>query len=325
MRAIYEFPVPIWTTCESLGRSYETGLGSLQFDVLMPADEPPLGGPPVVPATGQAITTPDAQTVWTQEYGAFIPESLRPATAVHRVGVAAVVGQIYADRPWLTPDHQLAESVDRWFDSVRTWIEILTGQDLDPRHRVYDAEAVGTGLTFVEPSHQGALGLAITTPHIRPLRQVEWTAILNFVREGTEPPLEEILSRDARAAQRRGANRRAVLDAATAVEIALGQHIRDRGTELPQSQQKRINDRTALGDYISIAEDSHIDLAVAIDQLRAVNKLRNNAAHRGEAPDNWATATAVQVMIDFLGAHGRYRRTGTSERDGGEFAVANRK
>lgn len=254
--------------------------------------------------------------MWTQEYGAFVPESLRPATAVHRIAISAVEGPSYPDRSWLTHDHQLAQSIDTWFDGVRTWVEILTGQDLDPRHRVYDAEAVGDGLTFIAPPHQDALGITITTPRVRPLRHDEWTTILNLVREGTEPPLEEVLSRDARAAQRRNANRRAVIDAATALETTLGRHIRTLLPTLPESQQKRINDRTALGDYISIAEQSGLVLAVAVERLREVNKLRNDAAHRGEAPDNWAAGTAVQVMIDFLGAHGRYRRTDASEPDG---------
>lgn len=38
---------------------------------------------------------------------------------------------------------------------------------------------------------------------------------------GVEPPPEEVLSRDARAAQRRKAGRRAIVEAATAVEIVL--------------------------------------------------------------------------------------------------------
>jgi hypothetical protein len=117
---------------------------------------------------------------------------------------------------------------------VRTWTEIMTGQDLDPNHRVYDAESVGAGLTFVEPAHDGALGFKIATSHVLPLRPPEWAAVLGLVRDGKEPPLEEVLSRDARAAQRRGANRRAIIDAATALEIALGQHVRSQVAQLPE-------------------------------------------------------------------------------------------
>lgn len=321
MRAIYEFPVPIWVTCTTLGRAYQTGFGPLRFDVVMPENDPPLGGTPAVAGIEEALALLEEQVVWAQEYGAFIPESLRPATAIHRVAVTGVEGPNYDDGSWFTPDRQLAESINRWFDDVRTWVEIFTGQDLDPRHRVYDAESVGAGLTFIEPPHQEALGLTITTPHVRPIRLEEWVAILNFVREGTEPPLEEILSRDARAAQRRNANRRAVIDAATALEIALGRHVRELANDLPKTQQERINDRIALGGYISIAEQSHLELAVPFDRLRQLNKHRNDAAHRGQAPNNWEVGIALQVMIDFLANHGRYRRTSASEPDGGELML----
>jgi hypothetical protein len=207
------------------------------------------------------------------------------------------------------PASKLAEYVNRWFDDVRTWAEIVTGQDLDPNHRVYEAESVGTGLTFIEPPHDGALGLTITTPRVLPLRAQEWADILGLVRDGKEPPLEEVLSRDARAAHRRNTDGRAIIDAATALEIALGRHVRSHADQLPEKQRGRISKRTALGDYISIAEHSGLQLAVPVDRLRWLNNLRNDAAHRGAAPSHWEAGDAVQVMIDFLGAHGRLRRT----------------
>lgn len=321
VRAVFELPVPIWMTCETLGASYPTGYDALRFDVVMPHDHPPVGAPPALqgmelsPLSGELV-------VWTQEYGAFIPESYRPATAVHRVGVTAVDGPTYAERAWFTPDHQLAEAIDRWFDNVRTWVEVITGQDLDPNHRVFDAEVLGDALTFIEPPHEAALGLIATTPHVTPLRAREWAAVLANVAGGREPPLEELLSRDARAAQRRNANRRAIIDAATALEIVLGRHVREHAADLPEAQRRRLSDRTALGDYISIAEQSDLELAVSIDQLRRLSKLRNEAAHRGAAIGNWEAADAVQVAIHFLAAHGLVRRTGEREPDGGEWVIA---
>ncbi|TWD82085.1 hypothetical protein FB561_3211 [Kribbella amoyensis] len=197
----------------------------------------------------------------------------------------------------------------------------MTGQDLDPNHRVYDAEPVGHGLTFIEPANDGALGMTITTPSVLPLRAREWAGILKLVQAGKEPPLEEILSRDARAAHRRYATRRAIIDAATALEISLGRYVRDRSDHLPDKQRNRINDRTALGTWVSIAEESGLPLAVPVDRLRELSHLRNDAAHHGSAPSHWDAAQAVQVMIDFLGAHGRFRRTGQREPDGGEWVL----
>jgi hypothetical protein len=322
VRAIFELPVHIWVMCDALDATYPTGYDKLRFNVVMPDARPPIGGPPPVPAVESRPELIGEQVVWAQEYGAHIPDSLRPATALHRVAVTDVEGPSYDHRSWFTPEHQLAEYISKWFNDVRTWTEIVTGQDLDPNHRVYDAESVGAGLTFIEPPHDGALGFKLTTPRVLPLRAQEWADILVFVRDGKEPPLEEVLSRDARAAHRRGANRRAIIDAATALEIALGRHVRSHAHQLPERQRGRISERTALGDYTSIAEHSGLELAVPIDRLRWLNNLRNDAAHRGAAPGHWEAGDAVQVMIDFLGAHGRLRRTGEREPDGGEWVLA---
>lgn len=65
------------------------------------------------------------------------------------------------------------ECIGRWAEAVRTWVEVATGQDLDPNHRVYDVTEVGSGRTFVEPPHDGVMGLQITTPRVLPLRAQE--------------------------------------------------------------------------------------------------------------------------------------------------------
>lgn len=328
VRAVFELPVHIWVMREALGETYPTGFGELRFNVVMPTegpsvDESPTTGPPAVEGIESHAGLSGDDVEWAHEYGAFIPDSLQPATALLRVGVTDVDGPTYDDhRSWFTPEHQLAEYVTSWFDNIRTWVEVITGQDLDPNHRVYDANPVGAGLTFIEPPNDSALGLQISPSSVLPLSAPEWARILELVGDGVEPPPEEVLSRDARAAQRRGAHRRAVIDAATALEIVLGRHIRGLVDQLPENQQKRITERTALGDYISIAEHSGLQLVVDVDRLRWVGKLRNDAAHRGLAPANWDAGTAVQLVIDFLGAHGQYRRTGEREPDGSEWIVA---
>ncbi|MBB5871877.1 hypothetical protein F4553_005256 [Allocatelliglobosispora scoriae] len=322
VRASYELPVPIWVMGDALDATYPTGYGKLWFNVVMPHGQPPVGGPPPMLGVESRPELTGEQVVWVKEYGAFIPESLRPATALHRVAVTDAEGPTYDHKPWFTAEHQLAGCIGEWFNDVRTWAEIVTGQDLDPDHRVYSAESVGAGLTFIEPPRDGALGFKITTPSVVPLRAQEWASILGFVRDGQEPPLEEVLSRDARAAHRRGANRRAIIDAATALEIVLVRHVRSHASQLPQRQRDRIGERAALGVYLSIAENSGLPLAVPADRLRWLTDLRNDAAHRGAAPDHVEAGNAVQVMIDFLGAHGRLRRTDEREPDGGELMLA---
>lgn len=320
--AVYELPVPIWVTCSALGRTYPTGYGGLRFEVMMPQDRPPTGVGPVV----AGIMIPDSlvgeSVVWTREYGAFIPNSLRPATAVHRVVITAVEAPTDPARSWRGPDRQLAELVDAWFDRVRTWAEIVSGQDLDPHHRIYDAEISGAGLTFIAPPHEGSLGMTLTTPSVLPLRAQEWQVILAAVRDGQQPPLEELLSRNARAAERRGFHRRATIDAAAALEVALARILAGQADRLPGVQRARLGRGPTLGAYISIAKESGVQFDVAFEDLWRLSRSRNDAVHLGQAPTAWETTSLVQVAIDFLGAHGLSRRTSKREPDGSEWVTA---
>ncbi len=326
VRAVFELPMHIWITCDALGKTYPTGFGPVRFNVVMPGIEPkPLGGPPAVAGVADHPDLSGEDVVWARTNTAgWVPESLRPAATLHRVALTDVEAPVDERQAWRTADAQLAEYVEPWYDNVRTWVEILTGQDLDPKHRVYDAKFVGEGLTFIEPPHDDAIGMQLTTPHVLPLRAKEWQLVLRIVAEGAEPPVEEMLSRDARAALRRNAPRRAALEAATAVEVVLSRHVREKADsgDLPENQRKRIKPSTALGDFIDIAERSNLPLAVTFDRLRLLKDRRNKAAHEGKAPTTWDASESVQTMIDFLGAHGLYRRTGEREPDGGELLVA---
>ncbi len=319
--AAYELPVPIWVTGATLGKTYPSGVAPVMFDVVMPKNEGPFGAPPEVEVTFPP-TSPEAPIVWAQEYGAFIPESLRPATAVHRIVISGVKAPVDTDRTWRTADQQLGETIGSWFDRVRSWVEVITGQDLDPSHRVYDAEFVGDGLTFIVPPHEGSLGLVASTPRIRPISGEEWATVLAAVRDGREPPLEELLSRDARAAQRRGYYRRAAIDAATAIEVVLSRTLAGLANELPERQRSRLANTPMLGTLIDIAEKSGIQFKVTIDDLRNLNRHRIDAVHHGRSPDALSLSQLLRTMITFLGGHGSVRRIANEEPDGSEWVVA---
>ena len=77
--AIFEMPVHIWVTCDALAAKYSTGYGELRFSVVLPTDQPPLGGAPDVPGIASRTELTGEQVVWAQEYAAHIPESRRPA------------------------------------------------------------------------------------------------------------------------------------------------------------------------------------------------------------------------------------------------------
>lgn len=319
--AIYELPVPIWVTRSTLGETYPSGYGKLRFEVVMPQDEPPAGGAPVIDGVSMPESSDGELIVWTTAYAAWIPESLRPATALHRIAITTVEAPTRPGRTWESPDHQLAAQIVFWFDRVRTWVEILTGQDLDPNHRVYDAEAIGAGLTFVAPPHEGELGFRLTTPRIRPISDYQWKMILAAVRDDMEPPLEEVLLRDARAAFTRRFYRRVIIDAATAVEIVLARTLIGRAKELPEKQRTRLENRPTLGAYINIAKVSNLKFEVTFEDLERLSASRNDAVHRGQSPDDLETHSLLRIATDFLGAYGPLLRVSDREPDGSEWVV----
>ncbi|MET3172723.1 UNVERIFIED_ORG: hypothetical protein ABIB52_000551 [Arthrobacter sp. UYCu721] len=189
--AICELPVPIWVSCAALGGTYPSGYGRVQFDVAMPQDLAPAGGPPVIDGVEVPESLDGELVAWTTEYAADVPDEFQPATALRRIVITAVEAPTDAARSWRGPDQQLGECIKFWFDQVRSWVEIFTGQDLDPGHRVYDAETVGAGLTFIAPPREGDLGLQLTTRHLQPVKVAEWQWILAAVRDGKEQPLFE--------------------------------------------------------------------------------------------------------------------------------------
>jgi hypothetical protein len=91
--AIFELPVHIWVMCDALAAKYSTGYGELRFSVVLPTDQPPLGGAPDVPGTASRAELTGDQVVWAQEYGAFT------LTTGKRLTADGATGSGYADRP----------------------------------------------------------------------------------------------------------------------------------------------------------------------------------------------------------------------------------
>lgn len=273
----------------------------------MPQDRAPVGGPPVIDGFEVPESLDGELVEWTTKYAAWIPKEFQPATALRRIIITAVEAPTDTSRSWRGPNQQLGEFIKFWFDQVRSWVEILTGQDLDPSHRVYDAETVGAGLTFIAPPREGKLGLRLTTRHIQPVTAAEWQWILAAVRDGKEPPLEHLLIRDANAAFACGFYRRAIIDAAAAFEITLVRILDERIEDLPVPQRKRLERGPMLGTSIDIAEVSGFEFEVPYEDLRRLSQARNDAVHRVQAPDYVDTHILLAVAGDFLASSVRFK------------------
>lgn len=150
---------------------------------------------------------------------------------------------------WNTPDEQtvlavtqvvmtleqvmLAQSADvlascrkelpQWFSTLKDWCEILTKQDLDvvaPRERIR-SDGAGWACWYDGDPVRVLPRVIMDLDYGDPVSQTCWDRLVIRAGDGTQPDTEHLLLRDARSAQVRRQFRRAVLDAATAIEIAL--------------------------------------------------------------------------------------------------------
>jgi hypothetical protein len=117
-----------------------------------------------------------------------------------------------------------------WSARLADWIEVLTGADLDATHPLqgvfegprWNSSAwinrMGSKRSY---EYVNPIGIAIGSTGDDALDPAKWSTAIRGANTGVRPPETLLLIRDARAAQRRRNGRRAVLDAATAVELII--------------------------------------------------------------------------------------------------------
>lgn len=270
------------------------------MDVVLP---PPL---PMVADNDEAL----AESPWVMNYGAFTDG---PVVALCRVGIIAPLENAEHLRaaPWndgsprAVVHDALAHGVEAWFDAVRSWVEVLTGQDLNHRHPVYDATLHGHGLTLWDGSALSPPGLlTLTTPTVAPLDLSGWTLVLARVAGGVAPPAEHLLARDARAAAVRRETRKAVLDAAAAAELVLNGLLAQELAALPDETRSAVQaEHRTLGRLVDLLAKSRHDVAERQDDLKHLTTLRNRAAHRGAAPNYDDAVRAVDTATGLVLRH----------------------
>jgi hypothetical protein len=129
----------------------------------------------------------------------------------------------------------------------------------------------------------------------------QWEHVLAHIRTGDQPPLARVLLTTAKRAAATGNSRLAVIDAATAAEVALTSGLTDRlSTEASSQVAQMLIERTRmLGPRLDLAKDLGMALP---DRIRADLVDRRNAViHRGAAvtdADAHAAITAAGNLVD---------------------------
>ncbi|MGF7238895.1 MAG: hypothetical protein ACQSGP_28660 [Frankia sp.] len=188
----------------------------------------------------------------------------------------------------------LHERIDSWWRLVADWIEVLAGQDLDPVSR----PGHELDLWFRHGGRGGTVNcpqpFSITGRLDTGLTRKTWQGVLHAASEGRPPPIEYLLLRDCLTASRRKERRRAVLDAATAAEMALSRLLdQELSGERPESTAY-IGDP---GKHIRERVDAIAKLgAKSPNQLiRDLAELRNRAVHGGVEPGVETTRAVLDL------------------------------
>lgn len=314
LAGVYDLPVPVWVEHEAFGARTMTGLRGLPFEVRLPHRTVLEGldmlSPPELPGVSDDHEKL-ASRPWAMNYMA---EPTAPSMALCRIGLVCEVNDENAARSRFTDEvsqsHRvgdaLVERIESWFDGVRSWAEVSTGQDLDFKHPVADAEDPAEGLLLAEDGDLQSSGHGrFTMREVVPVTLAQWIHILALAAAGRKPPVEYLLMRDANAANVRGLSRRAVLDAATATEIVLNRALTKAAEAMPDgARQKYLKKQRMLGTLMTDLKEAGVEFEQPWADLRSLADLRNDAIHSGSEPDPLEAAVAVMTAGRFVNQNG---------------------
>lgn len=198
---------------------------------------------------------------------------------------------------------QILHLIDTWWDNVRTWLEIATNQRLTQiGHEASDSlnPHTRTSIWAVDDERRRELNVGGTVI-LGPERVIGVTPdILQdcVALATTKPPLAWTLLRDARALQNADQLRRAVIDAATAAELAATKRMDDLlATETDPKRRKTLTTARTLGKKADALENVGDTLPASFHG--DLVDLRNNAVHEGAEVryPQWETAFRAALEL----------------------------
>lgn len=302
----YEFPERVFFlgTCLGLEAPFvldeQEGVIGLPTAELVPhSDErPELLAPPLA---DQAVLAAIPSLSW-----GYIGDAKEGHFAAERCYVR--IGAEYPKAELEDRSKRLAYLIRPWFYRVIEWIEVLTGQDLyeherpytERDHRPYGSFYLYDGETYTNITHQEGIWMT-PWPLEESLTPERWRFCLDASSKQQRPPLELLVMRDANAALMRGHYRKAVVDAGSAVEIALNRRIRQKlaGDNEAEVVEELLRSHPTLGRKLGLAK--RLGLELPADAQQDLVEPRNRTVHRGETPDSLAATVAVHIAGDVVG------------------------
>jgi hypothetical protein len=208
----------------------------------------------------------------------------------------------------------LFESIGEWSRRLEDWLDVSLNEDradtashplvsktTERMHQVVDR----LELKYVDEARTVSKLLAYLPPYSidflpqTPLVTETWSRILDHANAGREPPNERILLRDSRVQLAENHNRRAVLDAATAAELALTLMLDEILSGLPRSVGELIRrGARQLGPLAETLQRLGTRLPASFRQ--DLVEVRNQVIHAGYEPSTDMARRTVQLAHDLV-------------------------
>lgn len=207
-----------------------------------------------------------------------------------------------------SPVGPLADSffgaVDEWYFLLSKWIEAIGPFDMGLHGRLPDSSITGEGLELlaledgVTSIPAGPRWFSVMGGTRRGLTPDEWQLVVKQASAGEAPPEEYALLADARAAVRRHQYRRAVIDAGTAVELALMRQLEASLGSLDNVTRRALMaEHRTLGRLVDVIKRI---AALPPDIRPNLVTLRNKAAHNNMDPGREGAKRAVAIGEDVV-------------------------
>jgi hypothetical protein len=317
------FPVSIEVRSEILGTrvwiNVEHHRAQLCFPGLGPESDRPFAEleAPQVKGAGFLLRVHEAQAQNERDRVRWGSPWMWKNDQVHVASISHAVLRVPVDKPLdkrlvARIGEQILKSFADWFELFQTWVEVLTGQDLDPRHPIRLTRTDAVGLTHAWVADEGSpRRYSYVNPRLTAVIGSEETALtreqlrlsVRAASSGTTLAPERLLIRDAWAALRRDNYRNAVIDAATAVEAVVTSQLDRRLRRVHPTLVVRelLRQTRPIKARISLAR--RLGTKLPDELYDSVMKPRNETLHENVPLTRDRAYTALKTATDVISTH----------------------
>lgn len=314
MQGIHHFPLAICVAADAIGISRPVEVGGVAGTLHLPAAptttySPKAPWPHLTPPA--ALKTALFDELSSVRWGA--PTSIPPppaAIAYYHVSAGLFSFEIALSDDPNTIGHKVREDLDAWWQRLCTWLQAYSGQRLDATRPPVDARERISRTKFYRVDVDGRVRSARKTeahielyidPNPSTVSVDQWSSAVRRTSNKEELPLEHRFLNDAVSALHAFDGRRAVLDAATAVELCVGKAL--------EAELSKATAHAALRTLVRKEFDSLDKMVKALLALGApirqdsiqqsIAKPRNRTIHAGaeQSPEEVRRSVEVATQV----------------------------